>query len=408
MRNDIIELCLVQECTGCFACEFACKKAAIRREKNDEGFEYPKINHDVCVSCHACQKICPVLSPIAKFIEGDVYASWSKNENIRSKSSSGGMFSVFAEQILSEGGAVVGAQMDEDYYVRHIVICEQADLDKLRGSKYVQSIISHELYIEIQKRLHAGQKILFCGTPCQVAAIRKAFRNNQLLFTIDLVCHGVPSPDFFAGFMRRLKKRIPNMVSYQFRDYKNWLVCTNVNVNVNVNGQISTRYLYGEPTFYQDAFLKGYLHRENCYSCRYTTISRVGDITLADFWGIGKERPIDENYKGGCSMMSVNSANGRDLLDIVKDKIFYEERDIQETINGGNEQLVSPTTRTIERDTFYKDANLLNYKKLIKKYNLKLRKKTTILQRIMKKIKSVLKYHTNEEKKEKNITYHNL
>ena len=391
MKKGSIELCSNQDCTGCFVCEFACKKTAIHRKKNDEGFEYPVIDYDACVSCHACQKICPVLSPIDKYADGDVYASWNKDEEIRSKSSSGGMFSVFAEQILSEGGGVVGAQMDEDYYVRHTVIGEQTDLDKLRGSKYVQSIISHELYIEIQKRLHAGQKVLFCGTPCQVAAIRKAFRSSNLLFTIDLVCHGVPSPDFFAGFMQRLKKRIPNMVSYQFRDYKNWLVCTNVNVNVNVNGVITNHYLYGEPTFYQDAFLRGFLHRENCYHCKYTTISRVGDITLADFWGIGKERSIDENYKGGCSMMSVNSTHGKELLNIVKDKIFYEERDIQETINGGNEQLVSPAIRPVERDTFYKDANQLNYKELIKKYQLKLREKETILQRIKKKIKSVIK-----------------
>ena len=391
MNKEYIELCDVKDCTGCFACENACRQSAIIQIKNEEGFRYPKILHEKCISCHACQRVCPVLSPLEKFEAGKVYAAWNKDETVRSQSSSGGMFSILASVILREKGIVVGASLCDDGYVRHIAITEEKQLKKLRGSKYVQSLLSVNVYAQIKEYLSQGKKVLFSGTPCQVIAMRKTFkRYSELFYTVDLVCHGVPSPDFFAEFYKKLKKQIPNMVSYQFRDYKNWLVCTNVNVNVNVNGRIYNRYLYGKPTFYQDAFLKGYLHRENCYHCQYTSKERVSDITLADFWGIGKVKPIDKNYKGGCSMVSVNSQKGSELMEAVKEKIFYELRDIQETIDGGNEQIVKPSNRPSERDDFYKDAKVMSWRKLIKKYNLNLREKATFCSRVKHKIKYFL------------------
>lgn len=386
---EYIELCRKEDCTGCFACENACHQSAIIQKKDKEGFLYPHILHDKCISCHACQRACPVLNPINKFKKGIVYAAWNKNELVRSKSSSGGMFSVFAEAILREKGIVVGACLFDDGYVRHITITESSMLEKLRGSKYVQSLVSQDMYSQMKESFNEGKKVLFSGTPCQVAAIRKTFKRfDSLLYTIDLVCHGVPSPDFFARFLRKLKKKIPNFVSYQFRDYKNWLVCTNV--NVNVNGIIYNRYLYGEPTFYQDAFLKGFLHRENCYHCQYTSVERVSDITLADFWGIGKSKPINADYKGGCSLVSVNSEKGRKLMETVRSNIYIEPRDIQETIDGGNEQIIKPSKRPVERDTFYVDAQTMSYRKLIKKYHLKLRQQISLASRVKSKMKKLL------------------
>lgn len=374
MQTEQIKLCEHNKCTGCFACEGICPKHAIGKYIDDEGFYYPVIDNEKCVSCHACENVCPVLNPVGKNALGEVYASWINDLDVRKKSSSGGLFSAFAIQVLKNGGAVIGAELQEDNYVRHILIASVDDLQKLRGSKYVQSNIERNLYDQTYEYLKKGKTILFCGTPCQVAGFKSLFkRYSNHLITIDLVCHGVPSPYFFAKLLSDIKKHIPNLVSYNFRDTENWLVCTNVNVNVNVNGKIINKPLYGEYTFYQDAFLKGYLHRKNCYECSYCTKERLGDITLADFWGIGKSVPFAGDYSNGCSLVSINSEMGMQLFEEIKEKLTYQLRDIQESIDGGNEQLVKASTKPIERQSFYKDAFVMPYNKLVSKYQLVLK-----------------------------------
>lgn len=374
MQKFPINLCAHDECTGCFACEGICKKQAIIRYIDDEGFSYPKIDKEKCISCHACENVCPVLNPIEKNALGDVYASWINDLDIRKKSSSGGLFSAFAIQVLKDGGAVIGAELQDDNYVRHILITSIEDLQKLRGSKYVQSNIDGNLYNQTVEYLKKDKTVLFCGTPCQVAGFKSLFkRYSDHIITIDLVCHGVPSPLFFAKLLFEIKKKMPNIVSYNFRDTENWLVCTNVNVNVNVNGTIVKRRLFGKYTFYQDAFMKGYLHRKNCYNCNYCTKERIGDITLADFWGIGTKSPFIGDYTNGCSLLSVNSDTGKKIFETIKHAISYQKRDIQESIDGGNEQLERPSVRPLERDYFYRDAFSLSYGKLISKYKLELK-----------------------------------
>jgi len=367
-----IRLCDDKDCTGCFACAGVCPKDAIYTIKDIEGFNHPKIDVDKCIQCHLCEKSCPVLNPVEKSkAPGKVYAAWSNDEEIRSTSSSGGLFSVLANAVIEDNGVVVGATMGKDDVVRHIIIESKEDLALLRGSKYVQSDLNREVYLKMSKHLKEGRIVLFSGTPCQIAGVKNVFKRfKDNLYTVDVVCHGVPSPMFWSKVIHDIKKKYKNIISYQFRDYKNWLVCSNVNVNVNKT--VKKQYLYGEDTYYQDAFLKGLLHRPNCYNCQYTDIHRVSDITLSDFWGIGTYKPIRRDYKGGCSMVSVNTSKGVDLFDKIKNQIFFEERDIQETIDGGNEQLVHPSVKPLGRDTFYADAKKLTPQELIKKYNLKI------------------------------------
>lgn len=388
--NSKIQLCDPSDCTGCMACVASCKKNAINCSVNAEGFIYPQIDHGLCIGCGMCIKTCPVLTPIEKNNDGSVYAAKSKDNHILTTSSSGGIFSELALYVLSENGIVVGAKLCEDNYVRHIVVNNKTELSEIKGSKYVQSYISKDVYSSIKEALREGRKVLFCGTPCQIAGLKKIVgKYSNLLYTVDLVCHGVPSPKFFDIILQYIKKKNKNLVSYNFRDYGNWLVCSNV--NININGTIKKKYLYGEATLYQDAFLKGYMHRESCYKCRYCTINRVGDITLADFWGIGKKKPIKFNVINGCSMMSVNSMNGKKLFDKIKNNIEYDKRDINETISGGNEQLIKSSTRPPERDEFYTDAFNLSFKKLIKKYKLSVKKKPSMFKSIKYRIKNLIR-----------------
>lgn len=387
--NIDITLCSHDECTGCMACVGVCAKGAIYIEKDSEGFSHPVINRDICIGCHLCQKTCPVINPIPKNSKGKVYAAWSTSDSVRQKSSSGGLFSELAISIIDAGGLIVGAAMNDKGFVFHCVIDSVSELNSLRGSKYVQSNILSETLHCIKEALKNNRKVLFTGTPCQVAGIRKLFKDDKNLFTMDLVCHGVPSPDFFSKIYCDIKLDYPNIVSYNFRKLDSWAVCSSVNININNN--ILNRPLYGKYTLYQDAFLKGYLHRPNCYKCQYACVERVGDVTVADFWGIGTYKPINEDYRKGCSMLSVNSQKGKYLFESMHERIYCEERDIQETIDGGNEQLQKSSERPSQRDSFYVDAKELSYTELIKKYELDIIKKPSIIRKCLSKIHHKIK-----------------
>lgn len=387
--NRLVELCNHDECTGCMACVGSCRNKAISIVIDDEGFSHPEINQDKCVGCKLCQNTCPVLNPFPHFKRGKVYAAWSKRDDIRLKSSSGGIFSELALAVLNAGGVVVGASMDINGYVFHKLIDKELDLNDLRGSKYVQSNVLPDLLNEMREALKKG-KVLFTGTPCQIAGIRKLFHDNDNLYTMDLVCHGVPSPEFFAKIYGDIKKEYRNIVSYNFRKLDSWAVCGSVNINININNSIVNQPLYGIYTLYQDAFLKGFLHRPNCYNCQYACMERVGDITVADFWGIGTYKPIIEEHRKGCSMISVNSGKGSLLFEQIKANIYFEERDIQETIDGGNEQLIKCTSKPLGRDSFYRDSKVLSWKQLVKKYNLKTRNRPSVFKRLVCKIKNYI------------------
>lgn len=385
-----IHLCLDKECTGCFACEGVCSKHAIHQRIDKEGFRRPVIDTNLCVSCHACEKICPEINPISKYCKGKVYAAWSLDNNIRTSSSSGGIFSELALYILRKGGVVVGAHLDKDGYVRHSIISNESSLNLLQGSKYVQSLLDGEVYHEIRKLLLEDRYVLFSGCPCQVAGVRSFFKANENLFTVDIVCHGVPSPELFADVFRKLKQQIPSLISYNFRKLDSWAGCNSVNVDIK-KGRNKINYpLTGELTFYQDAFMKGLISRPACYVCKYTTIERVGDITLADFWGIGQVKPLNAEYQLGCSMVSVNSNKGNELFNKIRSNLFSEERSIEETIDGGNHQIVNPSYKPKARDHFYDDYRRMRIDKLIKKYDLKILRKDNLLQRIKNKIKTTI------------------
>lgn len=389
MKISNINLCKERDCTGCFACQASCSRKAIKTREGVEGFLFPAIDYSICVSCGKCISSCPVLNPIIKYKKGKTYAAWSKNDEIRRHSSSGGLFSEFASVIINEGGFVIGASLDDKTgKVNHIIIDCISDLYRIQGSKYVQSNISLVTLQFMCKELVKGKKILFTGTPCQIAGVRKLTKDNINLYTMDLVCHGVPSPKIFELVHSSVRKRIKHFDNYFFRGLSDWVV--RANVNIRVDGKIINKPLDGEETFYQDAFMKGYLHRENCYNCKYASLERIGDVTVADFWGVGTKKPINKDFKMGCSAVLVNSDKGAWLFNSIKERIFFEERDIHETIDAGNDQLTHPSIRPQERDYFYIDAYTLNFKDLIRKYNLRYQKKISLLSLLKSKIKSIL------------------
>ncbi len=401
MGKDKIELAPEKQCTGCAACAGACGKRAISFQESAEGFLYPVIDEALCVSCRACQRACPVLSPVSAYTAGSCYAAWSLDDEIRTHSSSGGIFSELARSVLSRGGLVAGASLGATGKVHHVVIDKETSLHEIQGSKYVQSIITADVLRTIKAALKS-RVVLFTGTPCQVAGVIALTGNPDNLYTMDVVCHGVPSPKWFQMIHESVRGRVKGFVRYHFRKLSTWSVCANV--NVDVDGTIVNRELCGLETCYQDAFLKGFLHRENCYECRYANTSRVADISVADFWGIGSKKPITDKHKAGCSMVLVNSEKGRSLFDSIKERVYAEPRDVSETIDAGNDQLRCPSHRPDERTTFYADAYSMSLKDLIAKYGLRYNKVPSLKVRFKSYLKRLYEKHCSVGKKVSLVT----
>lgn len=319
-----------EQCSGCSACANVCAHNALHLIKDEEGFFYPEKNNN-CINCGLCERVCPYNDDNKDNIPTStpsVYASYSKKE--REHSSSGGIFYVIGKSVIEKGGVVYGAAFNEDLKLQHQEANTIEELERLRGSKYVQSDMQFT-FREIKTKLNCNIQVLFCGTPCQVAGLRSYLRKEyDNLFTIDVVCDGVPSQWMFDQHQEYLElKHNAKLVSYSFRDNKGWSGCEIAEFETN-NGkrikQVTPTYVLS-PYLY--SFLYGYTYRYSCYKCRFAKIPRQGDITLGDFWGIEKFRPsIDKS--SGVSAVLINSEKGTELWDTIKGTLTWEESNIQD------------------------------------------------------------------------------
>ena len=191
-----------KNCCGCGACVQRCPKQCVTMQEDSEGFLYPKVDLSVCIDCHLCEKVCPIINQGEGHEPQAVYAAKNPNEKIRMQSSSGGVFTILAEKILDEGGVVFGAAFNDKWEVEHDFVERKDELAKFRGSKYVQSKIGKS-YRNVETFLKEGRKVLFSGTPCQIAGLKKFLRKDyENLFTVDFICHGVPSPGVFRTYLQ--------------------------------------------------------------------------------------------------------------------------------------------------------------------------------------------------------------
>lgn len=317
-----------KDCTGCTACINVCAHKAIVMYADSEGFLYPTINESQCVQCGLCEQVCPVLT-ITESGNTDqpiVYAMWHKHDRV--KSSSGGAFSALARLIFSKGGKVYGAAFDENLVLQHVGISSIEELQKLRGSKYLQSNLG-DIFKDVKKDLLEERWVLFCGTPCQIAGLkaylRKSYKN---LLTADLVCHGVPSQKIFDSYLMKLCKeiRIETIQNYGFRKLDGWAISPSIKVN---GKDIS---LYGINSLYMEAFNKNALFRESCYNCKFAKLPRIGDCTIADFWGLGRHStPFNYDIMKGISLILVNNEKGENAINEIQNSVIVK-RDLQEAL----------------------------------------------------------------------------
>lgn len=324
------------------ACIDICPKKCITVKKNKLGHIFPLIIREKCIDCGRCLKVCPSENK-SNFLQPlSVYAAWRKNENARIESSSGGLASILSENIIKANGVVYGCAFLPKFTFKHIRCTSLTQLQSLKGSKYVQSDM-RGIYTQIEHDLKENKKVLFIGTPCQVAGIKFFFHNKQKnLYTIDLICHGVPSVNILKESLpHRLWKHNFNKIEFR--------TCTKFHFSVKNN--IST--VFDRP-LHKDLFLKGFFsalfYRSSCYSCQYARTQRIGDITLGDFWGINANE-IETNIEKGVSLCMVNTLKGKDLLNSIHNYIERVSRPIEEAV-AGNKQLQYPTPRSLRTKYF--------------------------------------------------------
>ena len=379
-------------CCGCRCCEQICPEHAITMEENEEGFLEPVVNEEKCISCGLCLKRCPQLQENSKDkLQIESYAAQSKNKEELLKSSSGGIFSVLATRILNKNGVIYGATFKDNLNVEHIEISKIEELDLLRGSKYVQSN-TLDTFSRVKDNLEKNKYVLYTGTPCQIAGLKQFLRKDyNNLITIDIVCHGVPSPKLFNKYKQNLEEKQKSKITkFSFRDKTKNGWGLNLKIQYENNKLNNKKHIYDS---YYKSFLNGDTYRECCYSCKYANLQRIGDITLADFWGIENIKN-DFNIKDGVSAILVNTEKGRKIFNECKEDINYMPVSIESVIKE-NKNLKMPTEKPRIRKTVYNGIDNKSYKKFEKenlqfKIEIKDVVKQLVPKTLKKKIKAIL------------------
>lgn len=365
----MIQVVNKEDCNGCKGCFNICPESCIVMKTDIEGFWYPKIDLNICVDCGMCVRICPEQDVKEVVLQGEnplVYAAWNKDEEIRLKSSSGGVFSLLAKDVIKQGGVVLGAGYDDDLKVRHQKVERVSDIYKLRGSKYVQSDTG-TTFLETKELLEEGKLVLFSGTPCQVAGLNnflflKKFDN---LYTVDLVCHGVPSPKIYEKYVNRLQELHGKIADIVFRDKKNgWRNYSFSYVLKNKAGYNESR----SKNTYMKGFLRDLYLRPSCHSCSFKTINRQADITLADFWGVANKYPELDDDKG-TSLLFVHSEKGKKLLEKCESQLELHKVELEYAVRH-NSAMIKSVIPHKNRDKFFRELERGEHEiiKLIEKY----------------------------------------
>ncbi len=318
-----------QDCCGCGACLHVCSQNAISFEMDDYGHLFPNINDDLCVECKACLQNCIFQKNLngqgLKKSLKQTFVGVSRNTDLF-ESASGGIFASIAALILKDHGIVYGSELkkvNDNFTISHSRVDDLQQLYSLKGSKYVQSDM-RSVYTQIYYDLKQNELVLFSGTPCQIAGLKGFLRQEyDNLFTVEIICHGVPSVNFFNSYIKneelRYRKRIEN---YRFRDKSaGW----KLQGAMELQGDVGKETVYFEPeeSSYYQLFLDGYTYRESCYSCPYASGNRAGDVTIGDYWGIELVHPelFQKNFSGlieenkGVSCLVINNQQGSNLID---------------------------------------------------------------------------------------------
>lgn len=317
-----------KDCCGCEACANVCPAQCISMELRD-GFYYPVVNREKCIECASCERVCPIIhhseNPKGEKIG---VAGYIKNEQARFNSTSGGAAYLLGEYAIENGGFVYGVSFDDKFQTVFSSARNKEELEKLQGSKYPQSRIGNE-YREIKEELRKGNKVVVVGTPCQIYGLNNFLgKTYENLILVDLICHGVPSPEVWMEYLKSLfpTEEIQKVTfKHKSEGWKKW------HVHIETNKSVYSRER-GNDT-YMSSYLGGYNVRPSCFYCMFKNDTRVSDITIADAWGIPeKDKALNDDK--GLSSLIFNTEKGKQFFELLKDKFVYKEFSVEELIQG--------------------------------------------------------------------------
>lgn len=365
----IDKVCDLSKCSGCFACANTCPVGAIQMQPGKVGHLYPVIS-DKCIECNKCVRTCPVNNPIKLQKPTKTLAFWMKDDEEHRSSTSGGAAACFTNYILENGGTVYGCASLPHGVIEHIRIDKKEDAYKLKGSKYVHSHIK-ETFKSVKEDLKDGKSVLFVGLPCQVAGLKNYIASKmERLYTIDLICHGVPSQQVLFEYIESLGINRDKVSVVAFREAKGYYL------TILSSGRSVYRKNECKDLYYM-AFNDNLCFRDSCFTCRYSAPERVGDLTIGDFWGLGKNEPFNYNTHGHVSVVLVNDAKGQQLVESCAGKYEAVERSLSEAI-AGNHNLNSPSVAP-NADKFHTLYGKVGIQKALKSCLWKRRVKAPLL-----------------------------
>ena len=375
--NNNIILASAEQCSCCSACASVCPTSSISMREDKEGFLQPHIDSNTCIKCHKCENTCPIIKPvrIAEDYETRAFAVMNKDEDVRLRSSSGGVFYALAKWTIRQGGVVFGARFDENWEVVHDYTETIDGIVPFMRSKYVQSRIG-ETYKQAKAFLQSCRQVLFVGTPCQIGGLHTYLgKDYDNLIMVDIICHGVPSPKVWREFLAD-KVQGDKVLDVNFRDkregWKDFQCVTTTTTTTTREKQ------------YENLFFRGFLNnvylRRSCYDCQFKHLHRVSDITMADYWGI-QDFCLEMDDNKGTSAVFIHSAHGEQVLNQISNDILQKEQDINNVLVC-NSMMTQSVALPSKRKRFYFYYRLLPFP--LSKYVID---KDWMIKRIYRKIK---------------------
>lgn len=359
-KNNI-HLASTDTCTGCSACVSVCPTGSISMKEDREGFLQPHIDAETCINCRKCEKTCPIVSPITipTDFETQAYAAINKDEAIRMRSSSGGIFHALAKWIIEQGGVVFGARFNDQWEVVHDYTETLEGIEPFMRSKYVQSRIGNT-FKQAKRFLEQGRQVLFVGTPCQIGGLKAYMKKDyDNLLTIDFVCHGVPSPGVWKMYNHEYFKN-DELISFNFRDKSEGWISYQCIIESKTKTNIERKKLLQNDYF--RGFRKEVYLRQSCYECNFRTYHRISDFTIADYWGVDQRCPSMYDNKG-TSIVFGHTQFAQNVFKDLSDGLHAKVQS-REDATWGNPGMdyENPERSPITRKLFYIAFHLLSFR----------------------------------------------